>query len=230
MRMSQIVLFERGPQLPEGLIFQPDFLSVGEENELLDMIRQLPFGEVRMHGVVAKRRVAQFGLRYAFTSHRLSPAREIPGEFDVIRVRAAELAGVAAQSFSEVLVTEYPSGAGIGWHRDAPPFGIVAGISLAADCTMRFRKGDAGKRETSAIELPRRSLYVLAGDARSEWQHSISPIAELRYSITFRTLRESQDRDRKELSRPAHRNRITFQRVGPKPPALRYFSSPGHVG
>jgi alkylated DNA repair dioxygenase AlkB len=131
-------------------------------------------------------------LRYAFTSHRLTPASEIPHEFCAIRARAAKLAGVEPDSFSEVLVTEYPPGAGIGWHRDAPPFGIIAGISLAANCTMRFRKGIAGNRETSALELPRRSLYALAGIARTEWQHSISPIADLRYSITFRTLRQKQ--------------------------------------
>jgi alkylated DNA repair protein (DNA oxidative demethylase) len=188
--VTQRVLFERGPEAPEGLIFERDFLTIAEQNDLIEVIRTLPFGEVRMHGVVAKRRVAHFGLRYAFTSHQLSPASEIPDEFSAIRGRAAQLAGVDPHAFSEVLVTEYPPGAGIGWHRDAPPFGIIAGISLAADCTMRFRKGIGGQRHTSAVNLPRRSLYVLAGTARTEWQHSIAPIAELRYSITFRTLKE----------------------------------------
>ncbi|MCU1241724.1 MAG: 2OG-Fe(II) oxygenase [Candidatus Acidoferrum typicum] len=194
--MTQRALFERGPKLPDGLIFEPDFLTVAEENELIEVIRTLPFSEVRMHGVVAKRRVAHFGLRYAFTSHQLSPASEIPDKFGAIRVRAAQLSGVDPHAFSEVLVTEYPPGAGIGWHRDAPPFGIIAGISLAANCTMRFRKetgsakGVGGKNETAAIKLPQRSLYVLAGTARTDWQHSIRPIAETRYSITFRTLKQ----------------------------------------
>jgi alkylated DNA repair dioxygenase AlkB len=195
MGVTQRVLFERGPKLPEGLLFEPDFLTVAEDNELIDVIRPLPFGEVRMRGVVAKRRVVHFGLRYAFTSHQLSPASEIPNEFSAIRERAAQVGGVDPGAFSEVLVTEYPPGAGIGWHRDAPPFGIIAGISLAADCTMRFRnvptstKGAGGNIESSAIELPRRSLYVLAGSARNDWQHSIRPIPETRYSITFRTLK-----------------------------------------
>jgi alkylated DNA repair dioxygenase AlkB len=195
--MSQRVLFERGPQAPEGLLFKPDFLSVDDEAALIDVICTLPFSEVRMHGLVAKRRVAHFGLHYTFASHRLSPASEIPREFDNIRERAANLAGLDPRAFSEVLVTEYPPGAGIGWHRDAPPFGIIAGISLAADSTMRFRrdvhagKEAAGKREASSLDLARRSLYVLAGTARTDWQHSISPITELRYSITFRTLKEN---------------------------------------
>ena len=188
--MTQRILFERAREAPEGLIFEPDFLTIAEENDLIDSIRKLPFGEVRMHGVVAKRRIAHFGLRYAYTSHHLSPASEIPSEFELIRSRAANSAHVEPHSFSEVLVTEYPPGAGIGWHHDAPPFGIIADISLAADRTMRFRKGPAGQRETSAVKLHRRSLYVLTGSARTEWQHSISPIAELRYSITFRTLKQ----------------------------------------
>jgi alkylated DNA repair dioxygenase AlkB len=35
-----------------------------------------------------------------------------------------------------------------------------------------------------------RSAYHLTGPARSEWQHSIPCVDELRYSITFRNLRE----------------------------------------
>jgi alkylated DNA repair dioxygenase AlkB len=186
---NQPLLFETGAQPPEGLLFERDFLSPKEEHDLIDFICTLQFGEVRMHGVVAKRRIVHFGLRYAFTSHRLSPASEIPRDFDSVRVRAAAIAAVNPDSFSEVLVTEYPPGAGIGWHRDAPPFGIIAGISLAAGSTMRFRQGTAHHRETRALELPRRSLYVLTESARSEWEHSISPIENLRYSITFRTLK-----------------------------------------
>ncbi len=86
-------------------------------------------------------------------------------------------------------MTEYQPGAGIGWHRDAPPFGIIAGISLAGKCRMRFQKGTGADRQTAAIELTPRSIYLLTGRARSDWQHTIPPGTELRYSITFRTLR-----------------------------------------
>ena len=33
------------------------------------------------------------------------------------------------------------------------------------------------------------SLYVMSGVAREEWQHSIPPVKEPRWSITFRTLK-----------------------------------------
>jgi len=44
--------------------------------------------------------------------------------------------------------------------------------------------------ERMAIELPPRSLYRLEGVARWEWEHSIPPVAQIRRSITLRTLRE----------------------------------------
>ena len=42
---------------------------------------------------------------------------------------------------------------------------------------------------THEIELLPRSAYVMKDLARSEFEHSIPAVTELRYSITFRTLR-----------------------------------------
>jgi alkylated DNA repair protein (DNA oxidative demethylase) len=174
---------------PEGLIIQYEFLQLDEESRLIDFIRTLSFGDVRMHGVTAKRRVAQFGFHYSFDSFRLTPARELPPELLTVRDRAAAVALIDSAEFAEALVTEYPPGAGIGWHRDAPVFGIVAGISLGASCRMRFQKGAGPDRITSAVELPPRSIYLLTGPARKEWQHTIPAVKQTRYSITFRTLK-----------------------------------------
>jgi alkylated DNA repair dioxygenase AlkB len=94
--------------------------------------------------------------------------------------------------FKEVLATEYPVGSVINWHRDAPPFELIAGISLATDCTFRLRPYDKTKRSranTLSFPVERRSLYIMQGAARSEWEHSINPVKEKRYSVTLRTLR-----------------------------------------
>jgi alkylated DNA repair dioxygenase AlkB len=99
------------------------------------------------------------------------------------------LAGVSAEDLAEVLVTEYPPGAGIGWHRDAPMFGVVIGISLLGACRFRFQRGRGAAREARVVTLEPRSAYVLNGAARRQWQHSIPPAKERRYSMTFRTLR-----------------------------------------
>ena len=177
--------------LPEGFVLQYDFLTTGEEAELIAFIAALSFGEVRMHGVTAKRQVRQYGYHYSFDSFRLTPAGEIAPELLPFRERAASMASIEPDQFAEALVTLYPPGAGIGWHRDAPPFGIVAGISLGAPCRMRFQKGAGPNRITAAVELPPRSAYLLTGPARKEWQHTIPPVKATRYSITFRTLRRS---------------------------------------
>jgi alkylated DNA repair dioxygenase AlkB len=176
-------------QLPGGFHYIPEFLTEDEEAALLGIIVSLDFREFAIRGVTAKRRVAHFGWHYSFESYRLTPAPAPPEAFDSIRVRAAGIANIDPAELSEVLVTEYQAGAGIGWHRDAPPFGIVAGVSFAGNCRMRFQTGKAGDRRTASIQLARRSLYLLTGEARTKWQHTIPPTKELRCSITFRTLR-----------------------------------------
>jgi alkylated DNA repair dioxygenase AlkB len=175
--------------LPEGFVLTPDFVEPEEERALIEFVRALQFGNVRMHGVTAKRRVAQFGWHYSFESYRLTQAAPLPEALQPVRERAAAVAHVEPGEFSETLVTEYPPGAGIGWHRDAPQFGIVAGISLGAACRMRFQRGEGLERMTAAAELPARSIYLLTGSARKEWQHMIPPVKGTRWSITFRTLR-----------------------------------------
>jgi alkylated DNA repair dioxygenase AlkB len=41
------------------------------------------------------------------------------------------------------------------------------------------------------VSLEPRTAYVLAGAARFAWQHSIPATKALRYSITFRTLKQN---------------------------------------
>jgi len=177
------------PALPEGFLYRPDFVDAGEEEDLVGLIRGLSFQEVRMHGVIARRRIVQFGWRYHFDRRGLDGGEPLPRWLDPLQDRAAVLAGLMPKQLSEVLVTEYTPGATIGWHRDAPPFGVVVGVSLHAACRMRFRRGDGATRERAECQLDPRSAYVLQGPARSEWQHSIPAVTRLRYSITFRTLK-----------------------------------------
>jgi DNA oxidative demethylase len=178
-------------RLPPGLVFVPEFLTLNEENNLLSFIETIVFRTIQMRGVTAKRRIKQFGWHYSFESYRLTSTDPIPGEFTEIGVRSAAHAGIDPAQWAEALVTEYSAGSGIGWHRDAPAFGVVAGISLSGTSRMRFQTGEGDTRMTSAVELPPRSLYVLNGEVRTKWQHMIPPTRELRYSITFRTLRQA---------------------------------------
>lgn len=178
------------PAPPEGLRYVPDFLTPDEEAALLPELERLPYAEVRMHGVTARRTTAHYGWVYGYEAWSLTPGPALPAFLEPVRARAAALLGLAPEALEETLVSRYPPQASIGWHRDAPMFGPeVVGVSLGAPSRMRFRRGRAGAWETYALELPPRSAYVLGGPARSEWQHTLSPLKALRYSLSFRTLR-----------------------------------------
>jgi alkylated DNA repair dioxygenase AlkB len=104
----------------------------------------------------------------------------------IVKVQA--FAGLPAASIRQVLFTEYEKGTGIGWHRDKPHFDQVFGLSLASTCKFRFRRKSGRTWRRFTLEAEPRSLYMMAGDSRSIWEHSISPVDSPRYSITFRTM------------------------------------------
>jgi alkylated DNA repair protein (DNA oxidative demethylase) len=178
--------------LPEGLTYVEDFVSREEERSLLDAIETIEFRTLTMRGQVARRTVRHYGLDYDYEAGELVAAEPLPRGLHFLRDRCAQLIERDPADLVQILVTRYPEGAGIGWHRDAPMFGSrIAGVSLLAPCRMRFQRTLKGERETAAIELAPRSAYVLSGKARWSWQHSIPSTKALRYSITFRTLRRS---------------------------------------
>jgi len=70
-------------------------------------------------------------------------------------------------------------------------FGETVGVSLLAPCVLRLRRKAGEKKwERANVTAEPRSAYLLSGPARAEWEHSIPPVEALRYSITFRNLRE----------------------------------------
>jgi alkylated DNA repair protein (DNA oxidative demethylase) len=175
---------------PDGLEYEPDFLTVDEERELVGFVDEIEFREVTMRGQTARRTVRHYGYDYGYESWQLVPAEALPEALAWLRDRAARLAGLEPDELVQTLVSRYPPGAGIGWHRDAPMFGrTLVGVSLGSACRMRFQRRAGGVRRVYDLELAPRSAYVLGGQARSAWQHSIPPTKNLRYSITFRTVR-----------------------------------------
>jgi alkylated DNA repair protein (DNA oxidative demethylase) len=176
-------------EAPAGLVYQPDLLTAEEETELVEILEGLDFQEVRMHGRTARRTVRHFGLDYDYERWKVTSTEPLPQSLEWLRARAGGLVGREPSELAEVLLTRYPAGAGIGWHRDAPMFREVIGVSLLSSCRMRFQRGKGEERETYALELAPRSAYVLAGQVRWQWQHSIPATKRLRYSITFRTLK-----------------------------------------
>lgn len=187
-------LFPLEPPFPEGFSYSPDFLSEEEEAALLDEITRTAFHTFTFQGYEARRRVASFGYDWSFDRQVLRQGADIPPAFLPLIQKVAAHLSLPPEAFAELLATEYPAGSVINWHRDAPPFDLIAGVSLRTDCTFRLRPHEKAKQSRPAtISFPvrRRSLYVLSGPSRTDWQHSIAPVKDLRYSITLRTLRST---------------------------------------
>lgn len=185
-------LFHLQPAYPEGFRYFEDFLSIQEEQELCDHVRSIELRAFNFQGFEAKRKVASFGHDYSFANKTLAKGQPIPPAFKLLITKVANHLSIPPDGFAELLLTEYPPGAVINWHRDAFPFDLVAGISLLSDCIFRLRpheKVKQNRKSTLSFPVARRSLYVIDGPARTAWQHSIAPVKETRYSITLRTLR-----------------------------------------
>jgi alkylated DNA repair dioxygenase AlkB len=184
---------QRISEPPEGLRYEPDFVGEDEEGDLLAELESYPFHEVRMRGQVARRTVIHFGWDYDYDGWSIHPATPPAPRLRELADRCAEFAGIEKESLEQFLIARYPPGATIGWHRDAPMFGTpVIGVSLLAPCTMKFRREVNGAFDVYQQLLEPRSLYVLGGESRTKWQHSIPPTKALRYSISMRTLKRAR--------------------------------------
>ena len=192
-------LFASGPpDLPEGLVYVEDFITPDVESALLAVVRDLPLHEAQYKEYTAKRRTLSYGAQYDFSRNELRPGPPVPPFLESLREQVGTWLGVPAVDFTQALVTEYRPGTALGWHRDVPDFERIVGVSLLGSCRMRFRPWppEARSPRAFALELEPRSAYVLQGEIRWKWQHSIPATKNHRYSITFRTRAERGTRKR----------------------------------
>lgn len=181
MSTAQGQLFGPAARPPEGFVLVPDFIGVPEERSLLEAIARLPLEAARYREYTARRRIALF-------------EKTLPEFLQPLRSKIAAWLGITPEELRHALVNEYRPGTPLGWHRDSPDYERVAGVSLGGWARMRLRpypeSGPRGRSEpVISLELAPRSAYRMEGVARWGWQHSIVATRELRYSLTFRTLR-----------------------------------------
>ena len=191
---AQGALFEASDGLPAGLTLAPAFIDDAEERALLNVAAALPLHEARYRQYTARRRVYAYGSRADYDEDRLRPVPigELPAPLHRLRERLAAWVGIAPEQFVHVMVAQYQMGTPLGWHRDAPHYELVCGVSLGSPGRLRFRPWpprDPKKEDIVAIELAPRSAYAMRGVARWGWQHSVPPVPSLRYSVTMRTAR-----------------------------------------
>ena len=186
---AQLGFFADAPGvLPEGFRYRDNVVSAAMEASLLEAFGSLPFENFKFHQYTGNRRVVSYGWKYDYTARQIDPAEAIPPSLLDVRDVAAEVAGITADALQQALVTEYSPGAAIGWHRDKPEYREIVGVSLLAPCTFRLRKKQGTRWQRVNLVVRPRSVYLLSGDARHGWEHSIPAVDALRYSITFRSL------------------------------------------
>jgi alkylated DNA repair dioxygenase AlkB len=171
-----------------GLAYRETFVSEREADVLVAHLEAEDLTPFRFHGWLGNRKTKTYGWRYDFDDASFAPAEPIPEWLHRVRSKAAQLADIDPDEFVHVLLARYDPGAGIGWHRDRPQFEDVVGISLGTPATMRFRQRTADGFRRAKLQLEPRSAYLLSGESRHEWEHSIAPGDTLRFSITFRSL------------------------------------------
>lgn len=188
MKLDQPGLFDIHG-MPDGFRYAPNVIDGAEEAHLVARFAELPFKEFEFHGFIGRRRVVSFGWRYDFNGGGLHRVAPVPSFLLAVREQAASFAELAPDHLQHVLITEYRPGAAIGWHRDRANFADVVGVSLLGPCSFRMRRKVGRGWQRASLRLDRRSAYVLRGPSRDQWEHSIPAVDELRYSITFRSLR-----------------------------------------
>ena len=175
-----------------GFSLVPDYIDAGQERTLLGHIDAGPWQ------TDYRRRIQQFGLGYAPGARGSAPTwvRDFPDWLAVLAQRVSA-DGYIERYPENSVINEYVPPLGIGPHKDYPAFGpTVVCLSLGSDVVLDLTH--PARKLHLPVVVPARSLWVLAGEARSEWMHGIAArLTDViggerrrrgrRVSITFRT-------------------------------------------
>lgn len=152
-----------------GLIYVPDFISAREQDFLLSQIDQQSWL------TDLKRRVQHYGYKYDYKARTISNDAYLGPLPDWLASLSKKLHdnSIFLSASDQVIVNEYLPGQGISAHIDCVPCfaDTIASLSLGSSCIMEFSNPKTGEKKS--IVLEERSLIVLSGPARYEWQHAI---------------------------------------------------------
>lgn len=176
-------------QVP-GLFLFENFITTEEEKQLSNTIDKQPWNNE------LSRRTQHYGYEYNYTSKSLeqedsSNVLTTPELFKTLLEKIKEKCPNETKDldFKQVIVNEYSQKQGISKHVDhCQAFGpVIVIVSLRETCVMKFHKLEAVdedqllkkqvKRKATGdvidVVLPRRSLVLMTGDARYQFQHEI---------------------------------------------------------
>jgi alkylated DNA repair dioxygenase AlkB len=177
-----------------GLRHVPDYLESPTHDQVLGVVDEAPWLMSTDH------RVQIYGYRYNHVQRAAYPVGDLPEWANELAQRLYRDDIVPAVP-DQLVVNDYPPGAGIFPHVDQAVFGdTVASLSLGSSCVMQFTHSEPGQVEHLLLEP--RSVLILSGAARWAWRHAIParPIDEWegqqrlrsrRVSLTFRIMPRS---------------------------------------
>ncbi len=187
-------LFENTTNI-QGLSYIPDFIDAETEIRLIHRIDEQPWI------TDLKRRVQHYGYRYDYKARNITADLKL-GDIPIWLMpycQKLKNEGVFLRTPDQVIINEYQPGQGIAPHIDCIPcFGdTIASLSLESSCSMHFSHEKTQQKTEQFLEP--RSLLVLSGAARYEWQHGIAPrktdkigghtiSRQRRLSLTFRNV------------------------------------------
>lgn len=152
-----------------GLTYIPDFISAQEQDFLLSQIDHQPWL------TDLKRRVQHYGYKYDYKARMVDNNAYLGPLPDWLSSLSKKLydGGIFPSTPDQVIVNEYLPGQGISAHIDCVPCfaDTIASLSLGSPCIMDFTNPKTGEKKSLALED--RSLIILLGPARYEWQHAI---------------------------------------------------------
>jgi alkylated DNA repair dioxygenase AlkB len=184
----------RDPFIPSGLHVLDDWLSVHDEERIMNEIDSLAWD------TTIRRRVQHYGFRFKYSQLMADSDAPVSDFPPIIKSLVHERSELAMHEFDQLTVNEYVAGIGIASHCDTHSAfsDTIAVISLLNPITMDFVYHD-GTRKVSVV-IPPRSLFLMTGDSRYGWRHAIAsrksdvgtdgtPSPRLRrVSLTFRKI------------------------------------------
>lgn len=172
----------------DGFSYCADIIDCDYETELIQWLESLDMW-VGVSACAKARKVIHFGEPYLYKTNSKIAAQPMPQEFEQL------IAIIGCDKLLSCIVNRYEPGQGIAPHiDDIYKFGeIIWCFTIGSGTQIIFERDTA-----ISVYAERRSLYVMAGECRSQWQHSIparkSDIVDgkkikrgIRYSLTFRT-------------------------------------------
>jgi len=152
-----------------GLTYVPDFLSEAEERKIIEEIDRVDWSRE------LRRRVQHYGWRYDYKARQVDPTMRLgvlPGWAAVIARRLVDR-GLVPETADQLIVNEYVGNQGISAHVDSERSFAdgIAMVSLCESWEMVFREKRGTRKHPCLLE--RRSVAVMAGDARYRWTHEI---------------------------------------------------------